>query len=147
MKRFPAIGFLLLLAVAAGSCTKTTCPPYWQYPDCHTPERARFFGLYRGTSLMDDKQESITQWQMQAGPEIGQLSMAPDLVLQLNAQDPRVFTIKDRSFMGNNRYIRSEGSSGFFNGDQVTIEFWTDEGASVVAGEKLTHYTFTGVRQ
>ncbi|WP_118975565.1 hypothetical protein [Taibaiella koreensis] len=147
MKSQHITGALLLLAVAFSACTKNTCPAYWQYPGCHSPERERFYGLYRGTSLLDDSQQTTTQWQMQAGPEIGQLSMAPDLVLQLDEKDPRVFTIKDRSLMGNNRYIRSKGSKGFFNGSEVTMEFWADEGSSVVPGEKLIHYTFTGTRQ
>jgi len=138
---------LLLLATVAGSCTKITCPDYWQYPDCQKPEREQYFGLYRGASLLNDTATATTQWQMQAGPEIGQLSMAPDVVLQLNAKDTRIFTIKERSFMGNNLYIRSEGSTGFFNRDSVRMEFWMDEGQSVEPGEKLIHYRFSGIRQ
>lgn len=146
MKKVPISCLLLLSGIFFAACSKNTCPDYWQYPDCHTAERERFYGKYKGVSTLDNGSVVITQWQMQAGPEISELSMAPDLTVQLNAQDPRMFTFKDRSFMGNNRYIRSEGSSGFFNGDSVRMEFWMDEGKSVQPNEKLIHYRFDGVR-
>ncbi len=89
---------------------------------------------------------ATTQWYFNTGPEIGELSLSPDITLELDPKDPRAFKVKDRSFMSNNLYIREEGSSGFFNGKTVTMEFWMDEGKTVVPGEKLIHYTFTGER-
>ena len=96
---------------------------------------------------MDNGEHVVTQWRMTAGPELSQINMAPQLILDLNPRDPRAFTIHDRSFMGNDEYISTEGSSGFFDGNTVTMEFWVDKGQASVAGEKKTHYQFTGTRQ
>lgn len=139
-------GYVILLPLLLTSCTKNTCPDYWEYPDCKTQSRTRFIGMYKGTSIMDNGNQATTQWYFNTGPEIGELSLSPDMIVKLDPKDPRAFKIKDRSFMGNNLYIREEGSSGFFNGNTVTMEFWMDEGKTAVPGEKLIHYTFTGER-
>ncbi len=147
MKKYLFAFSIATMLLYSTSCTKTSCPDFMEYPDCHTPSRERFIGLYKGTSTLDNGSNTTTQWKVLAGPELGELSLSPDIILQLNPKDPREFTIKNRSFMGNNLYIRSENSFGFFNENAVSIEFWADEGASAEPGEKLIHYTFTGTKQ
>jgi hypothetical protein len=146
MKKFLFTGSLAILLLSV-SCTKTSCPDFMEYPDCSTPSRDRFMGMYKGTSTLDNGNHAITLWKVQAGPVPGELSLSTDIILQLNPDDPREFTIKDRSFMGNNLYIRTENSFGFFDNNTVTMEFWADEGATVEPGEKLIHYSFNGTRQ
>lgn len=135
---------LFLLLPLLSACKKRICPDYWDPPNCEKASVERFYGIYKGISTLNDSQQIITQWNATTGSDISQVSFAPDFILQLNARDPRSFVIKDRSFLGNNKYIRSEGSKGLFLGDSLSMDFWMDEGPTVDAGEQLFHYSFKG---
>lgn len=139
--------FILLIACAA--CNKqTTCPDYWQYPDCNVQSRARFYGMYKGLSYMDGSQPATTQWRASDAETLnpGEIAIAPNLFLMLDAKDTRVFTVKDGSMMGG-RFIRQEGYGGRFTDDSLYLDFRLYDSKTAVAGESGTHYTFAGKKK
>jgi hypothetical protein len=139
-------GVLILLTICA-ACTKQTCPDYWKYPDCKTESRERFYGLYRGISLMENEQPVMTQWKAEPTEIVSELRISPTVILILDPKDTRVFKVKDSSRMNNNLYIRHEGFGGRFTDDSLYLDFWVDQGIEQTPGEQRWHYTFAGMKK
>lgn len=148
MNRTRNIFSVLILLTVCAACTKQTCPDYWNYyPDCKTENRERFYGLYRGASLMENEQPIITQWKAEPGEIVSELLISPTVTLVLDPKDTRCFKVKDSSRIDNDLYIRHEGFGGRFTDDSLYLDFWVDKGIEQTPGEQRWHYTFAGMKK
>jgi hypothetical protein len=147
MNNLRGIFGMLLLLTCFTSCNKRVCPDFLQNPDCNVESRSRFYGVYKGTSLMDSNAPATTQWAVGPGGDLGEILIAAHMNLKLDPRDPRVFNFTNDSYMDGNKYIRHNGYDGRFTDDSLYFDFWLAEGESEKPGEKRIHYVFTGKKK
>jgi hypothetical protein len=140
--------FAGFLALVFSGCKKTTCPDYWQHPDCSKQSRERFYGVYKGTSAFDNGNPSITQWSAFPGDEISQIKLADNIVLLLDVYDTRYFKMTENSRLDGHLYVRQDTSyCGHFTDDSLYVDFWVADGLTATPGEVRTHYVFAGKKK
>lgn len=147
MKKIRCTFYILLIMMSGASCNKRVCPDYLQNPDCNIESRSRFYGIYKGISLLDTKSPVTTQWGAGPGGDISEIIISANMTLLLDPKDTRVFRFKEGSFMDGNQYIRNDGYDGRFTDDSLYFDFWTAEGVTVTPGEKRNHYIFAGKKK